>query len=108
MKTTNILDQLGVSLEEGGVHAGFLETSILLAGQDLRGFDMPSAMRGFVGDAMARVRELASHGQWSIADISPIGVLGDPTKANAEAGLAILKSFLQAWKEMIIEGLEHA
>jgi creatinine amidohydrolase/Fe(II)-dependent formamide hydrolase-like protein len=50
---------------------------------------MPAAERGFVGDIWARLAEVTKDGRYNLAEISPRGVLGDPTKTGAEAGYAL-------------------
>ena len=62
---------------------------------------MEAAERGFVGDAEAQVEELQADGSWDIADLSPIGVVGDPTRASAEAGRALLKVQIPAFVEAV-------
>jgi hypothetical protein len=41
-----------------------------------------------VYDGWARLEEVTKDGRYNLAGISPVGVLGDPTKAGAEAGYA--------------------
>jgi creatinine amidohydrolase len=84
--TDPILARYGVSREEGGWHAGFEETCCMLASPYDHLVDVHAAERGFVGDFEARIQEVMEDGRWNMADITPIGVLGDPTKASVEAG----------------------
>jgi creatinine amidohydrolase len=99
------LAECGVTMEEGGLHAGFFETSLLLASNNSQWADMEAAERGFVGDAEAQVEELQADGGWDIADLSPIGVVGDPTRASAEAGRALLKAQIPAFVEAVRKAL---
>lgn len=101
-----ILAKYGVTREEGGVHSGFVETSMLLATTYGKWVDMAVAERGFVGDHNARIAEV-SHpdGHWNLADISPVGVLGDPTKATAEAGLEILGALISVEAQVVRDAL---
>lgn len=107
-----VLDRLltgyGVTREEGGVHAGFVETSFLLASSHGHLVDMDVAERGFVGDAMARIEELRKSGSWNIADISPVGVLGDATRANAKAGREMLDALVPIYAQVVKESLGWA
>jgi creatinine amidohydrolase len=100
-----ILDRYRVTGEEGGIHSGFVETSILLATGHAPLVDMAAAERGFVGDARTRVAELQAEGSWDIADLSPIGVLGDPTKASVEAGQEILAALVPVYAQVVREAL---
>lgn len=101
-----ILARYGVTREEGGIHSGFVETSILLATSHAPLVNMDAAERGFVGDARARVAELQAVGGWDISDLSPIGVLGDPTKASVEAGQEILAALVPVYAQVVREALE--
>jgi creatinine amidohydrolase len=97
-----LLQRYGISPAEGGVHAGFTETSELLASPYGKWADMSVAERGFVGDAEAEITKAkAEKGSWNIADISPIGVLGDATKGNAEAGMEMVRVFAPFMVEMV-------
>ena len=100
-----ILAHYGVTREEGGMHSGFVETSMLLASQYDQWVDMEAAERGFVGDARAKVEELKETGGWNIADISLIGVLGDPTRSSAEAGQAIFDALVPVYVQVVREAL---
>ncbi len=68
---------------------------------------MRAAERGFVGDARGRVSDLKQQdGTWNIADLSPIGVLGDPTRATAQAGREILAALIPVYTQVVQEALE--
>jgi creatinine amidohydrolase len=97
----SVLTRYGVTSQEGGAHAGFFETSLLLASSFGQWADMPVAQRGFVGDAWEKVQELKSKGSWNIADISEIGVLGDPTRATAGAGEALMQALIPVYAQAV-------
>jgi creatinine amidohydrolase len=101
-----ILARYGVTREEGGVHSGFVETAMLLATAHAPLVDMDAAERGFVGDGRARIAELKAKGAWNIADLSPIGVLGDPTRASTEAGKEIFDALLPVYTQVVREALD--
>lgn len=72
----------GVPLNEGGLHAGEWETSMLLAIRpDLVAMDRAQA--GFTGDPAEALRGLFGAGVKSISDN---GALGDPTRATEAHG----------------------
>jgi creatinine amidohydrolase len=100
-----VLARYGVTREEGGIHSGFVETSILLATAYGHLADMEAAERGWVGDAKPKVAALKEAGGWDISDLSPIGVLGDPTRASVEAGQEILDSLLPVYTQTVREAL---
>jgi creatinine amidohydrolase len=103
--TDPVLARYGVTREEGGIHAGFVETSLLLASSHSHLVDMDAAERGFVGDVWTRIEEVKKDGRWNMADITPVGVLGDPTKASAEAGRALLAAEVPVYIEIVREAL---
>jgi creatinine amidohydrolase len=103
--TDPILARYGVTREEGGIHSGFVETSLLLASSYADLVDMPAAERGFVGDVWTRLEEVTKDGRYDLADISPVGVLGDPTKATAKAGQAIRDAEIPVYVEIVREAL---
>jgi len=100
-----VLQRYGITPQEGGVHAGYVETSELLASPYGRFADMSVAERGFVGDAEAEIKRLKDSGAWNIADISPIGVLGDATHGNAQAGVELAEAGMPALVEMVRKAL---
>jgi len=103
--TDPILARYGVTREEGGIHSGFVETSHLLASPYDHLVNMHPAQRGFVGDARARIQEVMKDGRWNMADITSVGVLGDPTKANGEAGRELLAASVPIYVEIVKEAL---
>jgi len=102
-----ILEEYGVTQQEGGMHSGFVETSLLLATSYEKYVDMDAAERGFVGESKEEVEKLKENndGEWNISDLSPIGVLGDPTKATRKAGEKIMAVLVDAYTEIVQEKL---
>lgn len=86
-----------------GLHAGELETSLILhLRPDL--VQMDKAQAGYIGDTVTAVRFLASSGE-PLQNLSPIGVIGDPTSATAKRGVSYLQtaiaralSLLRDWR----------
>ena len=75
-------EELGVPVNEGGLHAGEWETSMLLAARpELVHLDRAQA--GFTGEPEAALAGLFDQGVQAIA---PNGVIGDPSRASAEHG----------------------
>lgn len=101
-----ILEKYGVTSEEGGAHAGFIETSFLLATDYAQLVDMESTERGWIGDIVKKIAEVSDDdGHWNIAHISPIGTLGDPRKSSREAGEELLELGVKRVTEMVREAL---
>jgi creatinine amidohydrolase len=76
-------DEHGVPLNEGGLHAGEWETSLMLAlHPDLVKMDRAEA--GFTGDPQEAVGTLFR--DEGVAALAANGVLGDPARASAEHG----------------------
>jgi creatinine amidohydrolase len=103
--TDHVVARYGVTREEAGIHSGFAETSYMLASPYDHLVDMHGAECGFVGDAMARIQEAMKDGRWNMADITSIGVLGDPTKASVEAGRELLAASVPIYIEIVKEAL---
>lgn len=73
----------GVPLNEGGLHAGEWETSLILAiHPDL--VDMERAEPGFTGDPQQAIQTLFRDA--GVVELAENGVLGDPAKSSAEHG----------------------
>lgn len=88
---------MGLDPERVGTHAGHFETSIMcLLRPDL--VDSAAAEPGWIGPAAAAGETLRSRG---MAALSPIGVVGDPTGASAEAG----RAYLGALVEHVVTGI---
>jgi creatinine amidohydrolase len=76
-------EEHGVPLEEGGLHAGEWETSMLLAiREDL--VRMGDAEPGYTGEMQHAIERMLSDGR--VKDFSENGAIGDPTRASAEHG----------------------
>jgi len=90
--------RLSMDREVVGTHGGHFETSILLAIAPDR-VDMASAVAGHVGPAAAASAKLRSEG---MAALSPVGVIGDPRGATADAG----ELYLDALVGLVVEGIE--
>ncbi len=87
---------------EVGTHAGHLETSLMLADY-AEIVDMKKAARGKVDlgyDAEDQLHEMGMH------NLSPIGILGDATRASAEAGRDYNEFIVDKVVELIREALE--
>ncbi|MDO8615849.1 MAG: creatininase family protein [Dehalococcoidia bacterium] len=77
-----VASSLGITPQEGGVHAGEWETSMVLALRpELVHMDRGEA--GYVGDLMAGVQRFFQEG---VHTISENGVFGDPRRASEAAG----------------------
>ncbi len=84
-------EAMGLDPQRVGTHAGHFETSIMcLLRPDL--VDSAAAEPGWIGPAAAAGEALRSRG---MAALSPIGVVGDPTGAGAEAGRAYLDALVE-------------
>ena len=94
--------RLGVDLVAAGGHAGLTETALMLACQPEL-VDLENAEQGFMGDFRAMGEKLNRDGTHSI---SPIGVLGDPRGATAEAGQAYFDSLATLLADYIVERRE--
>jgi len=93
--TNSIMAEYGVSFREAGSHAGATETSLMLAIRNEL-VRMDKVVEGYTGDYTTS--QLYSHG---IKAISEIGILGDPRKANEEAGKRILEKLVEYYVEKI-------
>jgi creatinine amidohydrolase len=101
------LEEQGIGRGRAGVHAGFSETSMVLAERaDLVG--MERATPGLTDEEFYRPERLAQSQIESflrgIHHQSPNGVLGDPTGANAEAGVALLEMAAESLAEELLAG----
>ncbi len=111
---TDTSKRLGIDLAEAGSHSGLSETAMIMACQpELVRLD--KAEVGFMGDAYAMGEKLNRDGTHSI---SPIGVLGDPRGATANAGKEYLNSLAtlltdyleerrSGWKAMLADDLPN-
>lgn len=90
--------RLNMDRELVGTHGGHFETSIMLAIAPDR-VDMASAVAGHIGPAASASAKLRSEG---MASLSPVGVIGDPRGATADAG----ELYLDALVSLVVEGIE--
>ena len=93
-----ISQRLGIDPAAAGGHAGLSETSLMLACQPEL-VDLENAEQGFMGDFRAMGEKLNRDGTHTI---SPIGVLGDPRGATAEAGREYLNSLATLLSDYVI------
>lgn len=92
--------RLGVSREESGAHAGESEVSMMMwAQEDLVRADKIPGATGYLGEF--GVEEAAKVFEDGIGALSPIGVLGSPTKASREHGRVYLEDLADALVEYI-------
>jgi creatinine amidohydrolase len=89
-----------------GIHAGFIETSVMLALRpDLvdmqKAADFPSAQADFVRD-FTHLRAYGPHAfGWMMRDLSETGAVGNAAAANAEAGENILDHAVSGFVELL-------
>ena len=76
-------DEHGVPLNEGGLHAGEWETSMMLLHHPEL-VKMDRAEAGFTGDPQEAIGTMLGGGR--AADLAENGVIGDPGQASAEHG----------------------
>jgi creatinine amidohydrolase len=77
------------SYDGSDMHAGHTETSVMLY-VDPDKVQTDRIERGTVGDASALVAQMRTSG---VAGVSANGVLGDPTTANSEHGIAVINLY---------------
>ncbi len=80
-------------------HAGFVETSVLLAIDP----DLVRADRAAIGDMRPLPEILPDLRAGGMAAVAPSGVLGDPSEASAEAGALIL----DAWVDDLVAAVDR-
>ena len=90
-------EHCGLDRETVGTHAGHFETSILLAIAP-ETVDMTAAVPGHVGPATEASAILRSQG---MAALSPVGIIGDPRGADADAG----ERYLDALVDQVVAGI---
>ena len=75
-------------------HAGFVETSIMLAISDK--VQMKKAQKGLISDNMSKskLNELSKKANKSFISVTKNGVWGDPTKATQKSGKVILDEII--------------
>jgi len=96
-------EKLGIPKEEAGAHAGQTEVSLILwiRGDLVKTERFPEAT-GYLGDFTET--ETAKIFNEGIGAISPIGVLGSPTKASAEHGKIYAEDLASGIVEYISKG----
>jgi creatinine amidohydrolase len=91
-----------------GIHAGDIETSIVLATRpDLVRTDavaaFPSAQAGFEHD-FARLRAYGPHAfGWRAEDLNPAGAVGDARRASAEKGHALIDHAVDGFLDLLAD-----
>jgi creatinine amidohydrolase len=98
-------EQVGEHEYAHGLHAGEVETSVMLALLPEQ-VDMTKAVREFPstfkpGSLLSLEGRLPT--AWTMADLSKSGVVGDATVATAAKGEAILSSLTQGWVAVLEE-----
>ena len=99
----DVSQRLGIDPATAGTHAGLSETAFMLACQPEL-VDLENAEQGFMGDSLAMGEKLNRDGTHSI---SPIGVLGDPRGATAEAGQEYLESRIKLLADYVMARREE-
>jgi creatinine amidohydrolase/Fe(II)-dependent formamide hydrolase-like protein len=89
--------ELGVSAEDGGIHGGEWETSMML---DLHPelVHMDRAVAGYKGELQSGLERFLAEGVHAITDT---GVFGDPANASAEHGRIYFERFVEIAVEEI-------
>jgi creatinine amidohydrolase len=103
-----IPDGLELDDEGFGVHAGQVETSLMMALDDtLVNLDVAVADGLALGTMFAGFKHLTLEGAvptaWLTNDVSASGVLGDPRRANRELGQAVLDHLVTTLAEALLE-----
>ena len=91
--------ELGVPVEEGGLHGGEWETSMMLALHPEL-VHMDRAVAGYKGDLQSGLERFLSEGVHALTDT---GVFGDPANASAEHG----RTYLDRFVELAVEEIER-
>ena len=91
-------EEHGVPVEEGGLHAGEWETSMLLSVHPEL-VHMERGEPGYTGDLRSAIEGMFTAG---VKSISENGAIGDPTRASAEHG----RRYWELVVELVMEQLE--
>jgi creatinine amidohydrolase len=102
-----LLEKNGLTAEEGGIHAGFIETCEMLGSPYHLLVKMEHAERGFVGNAFEAIDKVTVDGHWKMTDLSSIGVLGDPRKATVESGEELNGMVNHVYVKLVAEALGY-
>lgn len=101
----NAAEVVGEDEYERGIHAGDVETSVMLSLMPEQ-VQMGKAVQEFPGD-FGRESLLSLEGKlpmaWMMSDLSLSGVVGDATVATADKGKAILSSVSDGWVRVFKE-----
>ena len=101
----NAAELVGASEYNRGIHAGDVETSVMLSLLPNQ-VDMAKAVREYPNELPAGSL-LSLEGQlpiaWTMADLSRSGVVGDATVSTAAKGNAILASVAAGWVKVLEE-----
>jgi len=75
-------------------HAGFVETSLMLAISNL--VKMNKAQKGLITDGLSKqkIRNLSKRASKSFPQVTKNGVWGDPTKSNSKEGQKLLSEIV--------------
>lgn len=93
------VDEYGVPLTEGGLHAGEWETSMLMSIHPEL-VHLERGEPGYTGDMQAAVGAIFGSG---VHALSPNGVIGDPAQASAEHGARYWEKAAEATLDAITE-----
>jgi creatinine amidohydrolase len=100
-----LLEKYGLTAEQGGIHAGFIETSEMLGSPYRHLVKMEHAEPGFIGNPFQAIEKVKVDGHWKISDLSVIGVLGDPRKASVEAGEELSQIATPVYVKIVAQSL---
>jgi creatinine amidohydrolase len=92
--------ELGVPTDEGGIHGGEWETSMMLAlCPEL--VHMDRAVAGYTGDLQEGMNRFFEEGVHALTDT---GVIGDPARASAENGRKYIDRLVELAAELVERG----
>src|SRR6185436_3575042 len=97
--TLGLGGQLGIPAEEGGLHGGEWETSMMLALHPEL-VDMERAVPGYTGDLESGIARFFAEGVDALTDT---GVIGDPSRASAENG----RKYVERLVDLAVEFVEE-
>jgi creatinine amidohydrolase len=98
----SVSEKSGITPGQSGAHSGEWETSIMLVLRpDL--VEMAGAEIGYTGDMAEGIRRMYEE-RVGVEALSPNGVMGDPTLADADRGEAYLERFVSA----VVANVERA
>jgi len=103
-----LIEAHGLTEDESGIHAGFIETCEMLASPFAHLVEMEHAERGFTGNPFEAIEKVKVDGHWKMTDISPNGILGDPRKASVEAGRELSRIATPVYVKIVAQALGDA